>query len=81
MFAMAFQVCFFASASDVCFQCFICHLLYVASVASVFKSRSGCLTYCNGVSSVCPKYFIYFRLILQIFYLNVTKIDLVLHML
>ena len=63
-------------------KCFICILLHVASVASgCFKSKSGCCTCCNGVSTICHKCFICFRHILQMFYLDVAKVDLVLHML
>jgi hypothetical protein len=72
-----FLYMYIASVSDACPMCFICLLLYyVASVASgCFKSRSGCFTYCNGVSTICFKYFIYFRCMLQMFYLDVTKVD------
>jgi len=60
-------------------QVFMCILLYVTSVASgCFKSGLGCCTCCNDVSTVC---FICFRRMLQIFYLDVAKIDMLLHML
>jgi len=61
-----------------CLNCFICVLLYVASVASrCFKSRSGCCTYCNCVTTICHKYFICFRYMLHRFYLDVVKVDIV----
>jgi hypothetical protein len=45
MFAIVFK-CFsgvFANVSETCFKCFICLLLYVASIVSeCFKTRSGC---------------------------------------
>ena len=77
-FAMTFQVFLgvFASVSNACFKCFICLLLYVASVASgCFKSRSGCCSCCNGVPIVCSKCFIYFRCMLQRFHLDIAKVD------
>jgi hypothetical protein len=72
MFAMILQVfqTHVSSVSSVFF-------LYVASVASrCFKNRSGCWMGCNDVSSVCPKYFICFRRMLQMFHLDVAKVDL-----
>ena len=65
---------------------------YVASVLSVCcKSRSGCCMHLQWlstvfgcfaiVSDVCCKYFNYFGCMLQVFYLDVAKVDLVLHML
>ena len=60
----------------VCCKCFICLLLYVASVASeCFKSRSGCCTCCNGVSAVCSKCFICFRRMLRSFHPDIAKVD------
>jgi hypothetical protein len=57
-------------------KCFICLLLYVASVASeCFKSRSG-VTHVAMAIHVCFKYFIYFRRMLQVFHLDVLKVDL-----
>jgi hypothetical protein len=52
--------------------------LYVASVASeCFKSRSVCCTCCNDILTICPKYFICFRHMLQMFHLDIIKVDLV----
>jgi hypothetical protein len=58
---------------------------HVSSVSSVFfymlqvlhLNISGCCTYCNGVSTIYPKCFIYFRRMLQMFHLYVAKVDLV----
>ena len=75
MFHLFFYT-YVASVSDACLKCFICLLLYVASVASgCFKSKSGCCTCCNGVSTVCSKCFIYLRRMLQRFYLDIAKVD------
>jgi hypothetical protein len=66
-----------ASVSNACLKCLIYLLLYIESVESgCFKSRSGCCTCCNGVSTVCPKYFICFRRMWQMFHSDVTKVDL-----
>jgi hypothetical protein len=73
-----FLYAYVASVSDACLKCCICILLYVASVASgCFKSRLWCCTCCNGVLTVCPKCIICFICLLQKFYLDVTKLDLV----
>jgi hypothetical protein len=55
--------CFFASVSFTCFKCFVCLLLYIASVVSrCFKSRSGithiamAIHICFKVSSVFQTY-------------------------
>jgi hypothetical protein len=76
-------ICFFntyvVSVSDAYLKCFICFLLYVASVVSgCFKCRSGCYTCCNVVSTVCLKCSIISILdtCCKCFYLDVTKIDL-----
>ena len=71
-----FLYTYVASVLDACLKCFICLLLYVASVASgCFEIRSGCCTCCNGVSTICSKCFIHFRRMLQMFYLDVAKVD------
>jgi hypothetical protein len=70
-----FLCTYVVSVSDACLKCFICFLLYVAS--KCFKSKSGCCTCCNSVSTICHKYFISFRRILQMFRLDVAKVDLV----
>ena len=75
---ICFLYTYVASVSDAFLKCFICLLLYVASVASgCFKSRSGCCTCCNGVSTICHKCFICFRRMLQRFHLDFVKVDLV----
>ena len=73
---ICFLYTYVASVSDAYLKCFICLPLYVASVASgCLKSRSGCCTCCNGVLTVCSKYFICFRCMLHRFYLDVAKVD------
>jgi hypothetical protein len=75
-YLICFLYTYIANVSDACLKCFICLLLYVASVATrCFKSRPGCCTCCNGVSTVCFKCFIYFRSMLQRFHLYVAKVD------
>ena len=75
---ICFLYTYVASVSDACLKCLICFLLYVASVASrCFKSRSGCCTCCNGISTICHRYFICFRRMLQRFHLDFVKVDLV----
>ena len=75
MFHLIFYRCV-VNVSNARLKCFIYLLLYIASVASeCFKSRSRCCTCCNGVSTVCSKYFICFRRMLQMFHLDVTKVD------
>jgi hypothetical protein len=65
----------------VCCKCFQMHISSVLSIyklaSGYFKSRSRCCIYCNSVLTLCPKCFIYFRHMLQRFYLNVVKVDLV----
>jgi hypothetical protein len=56
MFAMVFK-CFssiFTSISDTCFKCFICLLLYVATVASgcTWKAAGGADNVRGGVGDV-----------------------------
>jgi hypothetical protein len=72
------------------FQVFQVFQTYAANVLSeCFKSKSWYCTRCNGytrmfqvlVSSVCFKYFICFRCMLQMFHLDATKVNLALHML
>jgi hypothetical protein len=62
------------------FQVFQTH---VASVSSEFyKSRSRCTCcYCNTCFKHCFKYFICFRRMLQVFYLDILKVDMREHML
>jgi hypothetical protein len=86
------DVAFVAMATHVCCKCMfqMLHLFqtYVTNISpGCCKSRSRCCknrfrcciflqllhTY---VASVCSKYFIYFRRILQVFHLGVAKIDL-----
>ena len=67
----------------VCCKCFKCtsQVFHVSSFMCckcciwMFKSRSGCYTCCNGVSTVCYKCFICFRRMLQRFYPDVAKVD------
>jgi len=57
-------------------KCFICLLLYFVSVAfRCFKSRSGIAQVAMTIHA-CFKCFICFGYMLQMFYLNVSKIDL-----
>jgi hypothetical protein len=78
MFSMVFK-CFlgiFSSVSYACFKCFICLHLYVATVASgCFKSRSG-VAYIAMAIQTCFKCFICFTRMLQVFHLDVLKVDL-----
>jgi hypothetical protein len=76
---------FFQAARRCCAEIACCKCLfqvvqmfeYVASVLYwCCKSRLRCCTYCNMFSSVCPKCFIYFRRILQVFHLDVAKVYL-----
>jgi hypothetical protein len=65
----------FANASHICynnmFHLFHLFQMYVASVLF------GCCIYYNDyVASVCSKCFIYFSRMLQLFHLNVAKVDL-----
>jgi hypothetical protein len=61
------------------FQVFHVFQTYAVNVSSkCFKSRSWCCTCCNGYTT-CFKCFIYFQTMLQLFYLDVLKVDLVLH--
>jgi hypothetical protein len=54
---------------------------FVSNVSSgCFKSRSWCYTCCKATHAYF-KCFICFRLMLQMFYLDVSKVDRVLHML
>jgi hypothetical protein len=61
----------FSVASNVCFMCFVWML-------HIFCNGYTCFF---GVSDICCKCFSYFGHILQVFYLNITKVDPVLHML
>jgi hypothetical protein len=68
-------ICFDMVSSVFC-KCFICLLLYVASVASgYFKSRSGVAHVAMAIRA-CFKCFIFFRRMLQAFHLDFSKVDL-----
>jgi hypothetical protein len=59
-------------------KCFRCFYTYVASVLS------RCLHVCNGYTRVFKFFLVFckcFRRILQVFYLDIAKVDRVLHML
>jgi hypothetical protein len=59
------------------FQVFQMFQRYIASVLyRCCKSKLGCYTCCNGISSICPKYFICFRRMLQVFHLDDAKVEL-----
>jgi hypothetical protein len=59
-----------AYVSYICCKCFI-WMLHMFSIHTCFP----------GISDVCCKCFNCFRCMLQVFHLNVVKVDLVLHML
>jgi hypothetical protein len=75
--------------ANICFQVFQVFHTYVASVFIYrFCKDLGVAYVCNGffkcflgVSDVCFKCFNCFDCMLQLFYLNVVKVDLLLHML
>ena len=74
-FRHMFQV--FHLSSDVCCKCFIYLLLYVASVTSRVDLVLHMLLWLYMyVSSACFKCFIYFRRMLQVFHLDVSKVYL-----
>ena len=56
-----------------CFRCFICMLqVFYLDVAYVLQWLQMCFP---GVSDVCCKYFNYFGRMLQVFHLNIIKVD------
>jgi hypothetical protein len=69
--------------SSVCFQVFQVFQTYIASVSFVCcKSKFGCCICCYGYKCMFQVYVSFaFRRMFQVFYLDVSKVDLVEHML
>ena len=71
-----------AYVSHICCKCFIWILHTLATACKCFRRMLQVLqTYVASVSDVCCKCFSCLRRILQVFHLDIVKVDLVLHML